>query len=63
MFIYTILQIPTALSPNISCLCILRFFGGLFASPFLATGDASIADVVSLPNIPIGIAFWGIATF
>ena len=63
MFIYTILQIPTALSPNISCLCILRFFGGLFASPFLATGGASIADVVSLPNIAIGIAFWGIATF
>lgn len=63
MFIYTILQIPTALSPNISCLCILRFLDGLFASPFLATGGASIADVISFPNIPIGLAFWGIATF
>jgi DHA1 family multidrug resistance protein-like MFS transporter len=58
LFIFFILQIPTALSTNIAGLCILRFISGFFASPCLATGGASIADVVGIPYIPVGIATW-----
>ncbi|CAK7901702.1 multidrug resistance protein 1 [[Candida] anglica] len=61
LFIFFILQIPTALAPNIASLCVLRFLSGFFASPALATGGASVGDVISLPYIPVGIAIWSIA--
>ena len=61
LFIFVILQIPTALAHNIASLCVLRFIAGFFASPALATGCASIGDVISLPYIPVGIAVWSIA--
>lgn len=61
LFIFFILQIPTALVDNIAGLCILRFLGGIFASPCLATGGASVGDVISLPYIPVGIASWSVA--
>lgn len=61
LFIFFILQIPTALVHNIAGLCVLRFIAGFFASPCLATGGASVGDVISLPYIPVGISFWSIA--
>lgn len=61
LFIFFILQIPTALSKDIASLCVLRFIAGFFASPALATGGASVGDVISLPYIPVGIATWSIA--
>lgn len=61
LFLFFILQIPTALVDNIPGLCILRFIGGLFASAALGTGGASVGDVVSLPYIPLGIATWALA--
>lgn len=61
LFIFFILQIPTALANNIASLSVLRFLGGVFASPCLATGGASVGDVISLPYIPVGIASWAIA--
>lgn len=62
LFIFFILQIPTALVNNMAGLCVLRFIAGFFASPCLATGGASIADVVSLDYIPVGISFWSISS-
>lgn len=61
LFIFSILQIPTALARDIYSLCILRFFSGIFASPCLGTGPASIGDVVSLPYIPTRLSLWSIA--
>lgn len=61
LFIFFILQIPTALAKSIAALCVLRFIGGLFASVALATGGASLGDVISLPYVPIGIASWSFA--
>lgn len=58
--IFVILQIPTALVKNIAGLCILRFLGGFFASPCLATGGASVTDVVNFWNAPIGISVWSL---
>lgn len=62
LFIFVILQIPSALAHNIASLCVLRFIAGFFASPALATGCASIGDIITLPYIPVGIAIWSIAT-
>ncbi|CAN3377005.1 hypothetical protein DIURU_002010 [Diutina rugosa] len=58
LFIFFILQIPTALVNNIAGLCILRFIAGIFASPALATGGASVSDVLQLPWMPVGLATW-----
>lgn len=61
LFIFFILQIPTALVKNIAGLCILRFIAGFFASPCLSTGGASVGDVITMPYLPVGISFWSIA--
>lgn len=36
------------------------FLGWIFASPCLATGGASVADVVNFWNAPIGISVWSL---
>ncbi|CAN6664818.1 fluconazole resistance protein 1 [Trichomonascus vanleenenianus] len=61
LLIFVVLQIPTALSKNIGSLLVLRFLAGFFASPALATGGASVGDVITLPRIPVGLASWGIS--
>ncbi|KAA8916747.1 hypothetical protein TRICI_001103 [Trichomonascus ciferrii] len=58
---FVILQIPTALANNIAGLLVLRFLAGVFASPALTTGGASIGDVLTPANVPIGITCWSIA--
>lgn len=58
LFIFFILQIPTALVNNLAGLCILRFIAGFFASPSLSTGGASVADVLDRPYRPLGLATW-----
>lgn len=60
LFIFVILQIPTALAKNIGSLLVLRFLAGFFASPALATGGASVGDVLPMPWMPVGLATWGI---
>ncbi|CAN6629736.1 fluconazole resistance protein 1 [Trichomonascus vanleenenianus] len=61
LLVFVALQIPTALAKNIGSLLVLRFLAGFFASPALATGGASVGDVVTIPRIPIGLASWGIS--
>ncbi|EGW33117.1 uncharacterized protein SPAPADRAFT_60428 [Spathaspora passalidarum NRRL Y-27907] len=58
--LFVILQIPTALVDNIAGLCILRFLAGVFASPCLATGGATVADVLTPPYVPVGLASWAL---
>lgn len=58
LFIFFILQIPTALADDIASLCVLRFIAGFFASPCLATGGASAVDISHPAYIPIFISFW-----
>ena len=61
LLIFVVLQIPTALVDNIAGLSILRFISGIFASPCLATGAASIGDVLALPYMIIGLPVWGMS--
>ncbi|RCK64630.1 Multidrug resistance protein 1 [Candida viswanathii] len=58
--IFVILQVPTALVRNIAGLCILCFLGGFFASPCLATGGASVADIIPIWNAPLGLSIWSL---
>ncbi|GEQ67881.1 hypothetical protein JCM33374_g1547 [Metschnikowia sp. JCM 33374] len=58
LFIFFILQIPTALVSDIASLSVLRFLAGFFASPCLATGGASIGDVTPIPHMPMSLAGW-----
>ncbi|KAG7195631.1 uncharacterized protein KQ657_003398 [Scheffersomyces spartinae] len=60
LFIFFILQIPTALSKNIASLSVLRLISGFFASPALATGGASMADVIQFPYLPVGLCAWAL---
>jgi Multidrug resistance protein len=61
LLIFVILQIPTALSTSIAGLTVLRFLSGIFASPCLATGGASVCDVLPPAYGPVGIAAWSMA--
>ncbi|CAN6629751.1 fluconazole resistance protein 1 [Trichomonascus vanleenenianus] len=61
LFVFVILQIPTALAKNIGSLLVLRFLSGVFASPALATGGASLGDVFPVSRVPIGLSAWAMA--
>jgi DHA1 family multidrug resistance protein-like MFS transporter len=43
--VFVVLQVPTALATNYGMLIAFRFLTGLFGSPILATGGATIADL------------------
>jgi DHA1 family multidrug resistance protein-like MFS transporter len=58
--IFVLLQIPTALAPNFGTLLAMRFLTGLFGSPALATGGATIADMYRPQKQAYGLAIWGI---
>ena len=45
--LYVILCVPTALVKNLAGLLVLRFITGLFGSPCLANGGASMQDMVT----------------
>lgn len=61
LFLFFILQIPTALVNDIASLSVLRLIAGFFASPCLATGGASLGDITHMPWIPVTISLWSIA--
>ncbi|GAV54675.1 hypothetical protein ZYGR_0AN01430 [Zygosaccharomyces rouxii] len=60
LFLFCMLQIGCALVGNIAGLVILRFITGFLCSPSLATGGASIGDIVRPEIVPIFIGLWGI---
>lgn len=62
LFVFLILQIPTALCNNIAGLLILRFLAGVLGSPVLANGGASVADVYPVPTMPLAMSIWSMFT-
>ncbi|KAK9239915.1 major facilitator superfamily domain-containing protein [Lipomyces kononenkoae] len=58
MFIFVVLQVPTALAKNIGSLIVLRFIAGFFSSPALSNGGASMGDILGPAYVPYGIATW-----
>ena len=62
-FLFVILSIPTAVVDNYAGLLVLRFLTGLFSSPALANGGASIGDMYNLLQLPIYLSGWTVACF
>ncbi|GCF00260.1 hypothetical protein ZYGM_003222 [Zygosaccharomyces mellis] len=60
LFLFCMLQIGCALVQNIAGLVILRFITGVLCSPSLATGGASVGDIVRPEIVPVFIGLWGI---
>lgn len=60
LFLFSMLQIGCALVNNIAGLVILRFITGILCSPSLATGAASIGDIVRPEWVPVFIGMWSI---
>lgn len=61
LVVFVLFQIPTALASNFGMLLAFRFLTGLFGSPVLATGGASIGDMYRPQKQAYGLAIWGIA--
>lgn len=61
LFVFVMFQIPTALATNFGMLLAFRFLTGLFGSPALATGGASISDMYPPKKQAYGLAIWGIS--
>lgn len=59
--IFVVIQIPTALSKNLGALLPLRWLAGFMGSPALATGGASMLDMVLPENSAALIGLWSIA--
>lgn len=62
MTLFMIISIPTALAKNIGGLLFLRFLQGLFGSPILSTGGASLTDIADLYTKPYSLFTWAISS-
>jgi MFS transporter, DHA1 family, multidrug resistance protein len=58
---FVLLNIPVALSVNLSMLLVFRFITGVLGSPPLATAGASIAEIFVPRKRALAIAIWGVA--
>jgi MFS transporter, DHA1 family, multidrug resistance protein len=58
--VFVVLQVPTALATNYGMLIAFRFLTGLFGSPILAVGGATIADIYSPKKRAYGMTLWGV---
>ncbi|KAK6206983.1 multidrug resistance protein [Colletotrichum tabaci] len=61
LFVFFLLQIPTATSSSFGMLLAFRFISGFVGSPVLATGGATLVDIWSPKKRAYPIACWGIA--
>ncbi|KAK5790833.1 hypothetical protein VI817_008120 [Penicillium citrinum] len=61
--LYTIFQIPCALSPNIGGLLACRFISGVFSSSGLSLAGGSIADIWNIEDRGMAIAFFAAAPY
>jgi DHA1 family multidrug resistance protein-like MFS transporter len=59
--VFVFLQFAVVYAKNIGMLLAFRFLTGLFGSPVLATGGATIADMYRPSKQVYGIAVWGIS--
>lgn len=58
LFLYVVLQVPTALATNFGMLLAFRFITGFIGSPILATGGATVADIYTPKKRAYGITIW-----
>ncbi|KAM3071372.1 GTPase-activating protein [Clarireedia jacksonii] len=61
LFIFVFLQFAVIYATNFGMLLAFRFLTGLFGSPVLATGGASLSDMYRPSKRAYAIAIWGMA--
>ncbi|KAF4950754.1 hypothetical protein FSARC_13098 [Fusarium sarcochroum] len=61
--LFVVISIPTALVDNYPVLIVLRFLQGVFGSPCLASGGASLGDMFSPMALPYAMAAWVFSTY
>ncbi|CAO1614400.1 unnamed protein product [Sympodiomycopsis kandeliae] len=59
--IFVILQVPTALTDSLAGYLVLRFLAGVFGSPALATGGATISDMFPAKTRAPWVGIWGLS--
>lgn len=57
--LFFLTQFATVWAPNISLLLAFRFFSGVFASPSIATGAATMTDVFQARFAAAAVGIWG----
>lgn len=62
MTVFILVSSPTALANNIGVLLFLRFLQGIFGSPVLCTGGASLTDIADLYTKPYSLFTWAISS-
>ncbi|KAJ6485534.1 major facilitator superfamily domain-containing protein [Mycena sanguinolenta] len=60
LFLFAVLQVPIITAKNISTVLAMRFLTGLFGSPALATGGASMTDIFPTEQHPYVIGVWAL---
>ncbi|KAF2009081.1 MFS transporter [Aaosphaeria arxii CBS 175.79] len=63
MLLYTIFNIPCALSPNIGGLLVCRFLCGVFSSSGLSLAGGTIADIWNIKDRGMAIAYFAAAPY
>lgn len=61
LFIFVLIQIPTALVHTIEKIIGLRVIAGFMAAPSLATGGATIGDTFDPSKLHVGLLLWSIS--
>ncbi|KAI4528103.1 MFS general substrate transporter [Schizophyllum commune Loenen D] len=59
LFIFVVLQVPTALATNVPGFLVLRFLAGFWGSPPQATVGASISDMFAPKTRAYAMGLWG----
>ncbi|PNS15924.1 hypothetical protein CAC42_4325 [Sphaceloma murrayae] len=61
LVVFVALQVPVAMASNIGMLLAFRFLAGLFGSPVLATGGATLADIYPPKKQAYALSVWGLS--
>ncbi|KAK4955922.1 GTPase-activating protein [Elasticomyces elasticus] len=59
--VFVAFQGPTAKASNFGMLMAFRYLSGVFGSPVLATGGASVADMYAASKRAYALSIWGVA--
>ncbi|KAJ6568410.1 major facilitator superfamily domain-containing protein [Mycena vulgaris] len=60
LFLFVIFQIPIITAKNMNTVLAMRFMTGLFGSPALATGGASMGDIYPPSQFPYVLGIWAL---
>ena len=61
LFVFVVFQFGVIYAKNIGMLLAFRFLTGVFGSPVLATGGATIADIYAPKKQVYAMAIWGVS--